>query len=163
MHLHFFPFWVCDMHNALAPEHLAPQFKAQAQKYLFCYLLSSVGCSGSHQEQRAAMLGWIGALRRRPGPHSELQSAPRIKPRSFQALCCPFKTQDQASSPHWFHVRTIRRTQETTCMIWGWLCISAVTHVPGNQHRKYLRRGMWQIWTYIIETKNPWAINWLES
>lgn len=35
------------------------------------------------------------------------------------------------------------------------LCISAftVTDVPGNQHRKYLRRGMWQIWTYLIERK----------
>lgn len=162
MHLHFFPFWVCDMHNTSTPEHLVPGGSDPSTKSIYSveFLLSSVGCSGSHQEQKAAIVGWIGALRRRPGPHSELENAPKIKPRSFLALCSPFKTQDQASSLHWFHERAIRDdtgAHRNDLGIWctGCLCISAftATDVPGNQHRKYLRRVMWQIWTYLIERK----------
>lgn len=123
------------------------KIKTQTQKHLVCWLPTEL--SGlfrvSTGAKRAAMVGWIRASRRRPGPHGELERAPRIKPRSFLALCSPFRTQDEASSLHWFHVRAIR---DDTRRLQAWfgdgLCISAftVTDAPGNQQKIFEERDL---------------------
>lgn len=57
MQLHFFPFWVCDMHNrTLGTRKLRPKHKSL---YSADFLLSSVGCSGSPgAESCNAWLNW---------------------------------------------------------------------------------------------------------
>ena len=88
-----------------------PQMKAQMQTLL------DMGCpsepSGMFRVYRGVRSchGWVGAGRRRPRPHSELNRVPGRQPSSFLAPCSPFRPQDQTPSLHSFHVKKSKEKQ----------------------------------------------------
>lgn len=59
MHLHFFPFWIHDMHNTSTPEPLVAGGKTQTQKHLFCWVPAELSGMFRVSPGAKSCKGWL--------------------------------------------------------------------------------------------------------